>query len=70
MKVGDVVKYHFPTHVKKGKDTVLSIVSFLSDTVISIDCLGMTKLKISQRNFKCMELINSVDAIKKKLVEL
>jgi len=70
MKVGDVVKYHLPTPVKKGKDMVLGIVSFFSDTVISIDCVDMTKLKISKRNFKSIELINSIDVIKKKVVEL
>ncbi len=70
MKVGDVVKYHFPTPLKKGKNSVLGIVTFISDTVISIDCVDMTKLKISQRNFINIELVNSIDKVKKKIVAL
>jgi len=68
MKVGDVVKYHFPIPVKKEKTSVLGIISFISDSVISIDCVDQTKLKITSRNFNNIELVSSVNVNKKKLV--
>ena len=51
MKVGDFVKYYFPVPLKKDKNTVSGIISFVSETVIRIDCIDNTKLKVSAKNF-------------------
>ncbi len=67
MKVGDVVKYHFPTPVKKEKTAVLGIITFISDSVIKIDCADTTKLRITGRNFDKIELVSSVGSKGKEL---
>ncbi len=68
MNVGDVIKYHFPSPVKKDKSTVIGIISFFSQTVISIDCVDMTKLKITAKNFKNIEIIGPAKEIREIIV--
>lgn len=65
MKVGDVVKYHFPDPKNLEKTIVLGIITFVSESVIIIDCEDTTKLKVSSKNFSRVELIKS---LKKEMV--
>ena len=67
MKVGDVVKYHFPAPVKEDKASVLGIITFISESVIKIDWVDTTKLKITGRNFDKIELVSSVGSNQKGL---
>ena len=66
MKVGDFVQYYFPIPLKKDKVTVRGIISFVSETAISIDCIDNTKLKVTAKNFANIKKISSI----KKTVEL
>ena len=66
MKVGDFVKYYFPLPLKKDKNTVSGIISFISETAIRIDCVDNTKLKVTAKNFGKIKKISG----RKETVEI
>ncbi|MGA7721297.1 MAG: hypothetical protein WCA84_08975 [Ignavibacteriaceae bacterium] len=68
MKVGDIVKYHFPVPENENKKFILAIISFISDSKLVLDCEDGTCLMISFRNFDRVEIMRSITAKEKNLV--
>jgi hypothetical protein len=68
MKVGDIVKYHFPLPEDENKKFILAIISFVSDSKLVLDCEDGTCLMISFRNFDRIEIMRSIIAKEKNLV--
>ena len=68
MKVGDIVKYHFPLPEDENKKFILAIISFVSDSKLVLDCEDGTCLMISFRNFDRIEIMRSITAKEKNLV--
>jgi hypothetical protein len=68
MKVGDIVKYHFPVPENENKKFILAIISFASDSKLVLDCEDGTCLMISFRNFERVEIMRSITAKEKNLV--
>jgi hypothetical protein len=68
MKVGDIVKYHFPLPEDENKKFILAIISFVSDSKLVLDCEDGMCLMISFRNFDRIEIMRSIIAKEKNLV--
>jgi hypothetical protein len=68
MKVGDIVKYHFPVPENENKKFILAIISFVGDSKLVLDCEDGTCLMISFRNFDRIEIMRSITAKEKNLV--
>ncbi len=68
MRVGDVVKYHFPDPQIENKKFILAIVSFVNEAKISLDCEDGTCLMVSYKNFDRIELLNKINLKNKELV--
>ena len=59
MKIGDVVKYHFPDPKNQDKENILGIITIAGESLIVIDCVDTTKLKVTTKNFNRIEIIKS-----------
>ncbi len=68
MKVGDIVKYHFPLPVDENKKNILAIISFVGDTKLVLDCEDGTCLMISRKNFDKIEFMKPVNSNNEVLV--
>jgi hypothetical protein len=68
MKVGDLVKYHFPMPENENKKFVFAIISFISESKLVLDCEDGSCLMISFRNFDRVEIMRSINAKEKNLV--
>jgi hypothetical protein len=60
MKVGDVVKYYFPSPEDENKKYILAIISFISDSKLVLDCEDGTCMMISPKNYDRLELVRSI----------
>ena len=68
MKVGDIVKYNFPSPVNENKKSILAIISFISESKLVLDCEDGTCLMVSAKNFDNIEIMRSINAKEKNLV--
>ena len=68
MKVGDIVKYHFPLPKHENKKFILAIISFVSDSKLVLDCEDGSCLMISFKNFDHVEIMRPVAANEKNMV--
>ena len=68
MRVGDIVKYHFPSPRDENKKFILAIVSFVGDSKIVLDCEDGSCLMISFKNFDNIEVMHTIAEKEKKLV--
>lgn len=62
MKVGDIVKYHFPLPVDENKKNILAIISFVGDSKLVLDCEDGTCLMISRKNFDNIEILRTLNS--------
>ncbi|MDR3627681.1 MAG: hypothetical protein P4L45_12640 [Ignavibacteriaceae bacterium] len=60
MKVGDIVKYYFPSPEDENKKYILAIISFISDSKLVLDCEDGTCMMISPKNYDRLELVRSL----------
>lgn len=60
MKVGDIVKYYFPSPEDENKKYILAIISFISDSKLVLDCEDGTCMMISPKNYDRLELVRSI----------
>ncbi len=59
MKVGDIVKYHFLHPKSLDRENILGIVTMVGESLIVIDCVDATKLKITKKYFSRIEIVKS-----------
>ena len=59
MRVGDIVKYHFPDPKSRDKENILGIITIVGESLIVIDCIDTTKLKVTTKNFSRVEIVKS-----------
>jgi hypothetical protein len=65
IKIGDIIKYFFPSPVSRTKHSIVGHVDYIGDSFIFIKSRDNIRVKVSFKNFGKIKKIGSLELLKK-----